>query len=398
MKPPESAHRLGEPTPSSKLRTPASEGPRIIFINRYFYPDHSATSQMLSDLAFALADEGRSITVITSRQRYDDASARLPKNERIGGVDVVRIWTSRFGRSNLLGRLCDYLSFYCSVALSLLWRIQRGDVVVSKTDPPMLSLISTPLCRLKGATPVNWLQDLFPEVAVALGVGPGRVAKSAIDFIKKLRNASLRSSQHNIAIGRLMARRLRQLGVRSDQISILPNWADGRNVQLISPDENALRANWGLKDTFVVAYSGNLGRAHEIDTMLEAMKSLQAPSTNAAKGAAPDICWLFIGGGALMPKLQEAVTKAGLTNVMFQPYQPRDRVSQSLSVGDVHLVSLRPELEGLIVPSKYYGIAAAGRPAIFIGDPQGEVAALLRDYQAGIAVACGNGEASRAPS
>ena len=365
--------------------------PRVIFINRFFFPDHSATSQMLSDLAFSLAEQGYSITVITSQQRYDDATARLCSRERVNGVEVVRIWTSRFGRSNLFGRSFDYLSFYLSAALSLLRRIKRGDVVVSKTDPPMLSLISTPLCHLRGAKAVNWLQDLFPEVADALGVGHGRLARGSYGVMKKLRNASLRSSQHNIAIGGQMASRLRGLGIQPDQISTLPNWADGQIVQPVPPEENALRAAWGLTDSFVVAYSGNLGRAHEIATILGAMKWLQAHTASDESHAYPKIHWLFIGAGALMKSLQEAVFEAGLTNVMFQPYQPRELMSQSLSVGDVHLVSLRPELEGLIVPSKYYGIAAAGRPTILIGDLEGEIARLLAQTQAGVAVACGDG-------
>ena len=366
--------------------------PRIIFVNRYFYPDHSATSQMLSDLAFALADEGRSITIVTSRQRYDDPSARLPTKESIKGVEIVRVWTSRFGRSNLLGRSSDYLSFYFSAATSLLWRIKRGDIVVAKTDPPMLSLLSAPLCWVKGAKAVNWLQDLFPEVAEASELGRGRVARTLFAILKKFRNASLSASHQNIAIGRRMALRLRASGLRPERITTLSNWADGRLITPVASTSNPLRAAWSLEDAFVVAYSGNLGRAHEIDTMLQAMKCLQAQQHSGENTAKPQIVWLFIGAGAQMESLQKAVTTRGFTNVRFQPYQPRETLSQSLSVGDVHLVSLRPELEGLIVPSKYYGIAAAGRPAIFIGDQQGEVATLLKDYQAGIAVACGDAD------
>ena len=204
--------------------------PRIIFVNRYFYPDHSATSQMLSDLAFALADEGRSITVVTSRQRYDAPSARLPTKESIKGVEIVRVWTSRFGRSNLLGRSSDYLSFYFSAATSLLWRIKRGDIVVAKTDPPMLSLLSAPLCWVKGAKAVNWLQDLFPEVAEASELGRGRVARTLFAILKKFRNASLSASHQNIAIGRRMALRLRASGLRPERITTLSNWADGLSL------------------------------------------------------------------------------------------------------------------------------------------------------------------------
>src|SRR5688572_28796716 len=110
---------------------------RLIFINRYFHPDHSATSQMLSDLAFALADRGHEVAVITGRQRYDAPTDTLPPRETASGVAIHRVWTTRFGRANLIGRTIDYATFYLTAGWRL-WRLARpGDVVVAKTDPPM---------------------------------------------------------------------------------------------------------------------------------------------------------------------------------------------------------------------------------------------------------------------
>ena len=129
--------------------------PHVIFLNRFFYPDHSATSQMLSDLAFALAAKGDVVSVITSRQRYDAPSARLPKSEDIAGVDVHRVPTSRFGRHFLPGRFVDYFSFYISAAWRL-WRLaRRWDTIVAKTDPPMLSALAAPIAHLRSARHVN---------------------------------------------------------------------------------------------------------------------------------------------------------------------------------------------------------------------------------------------------
>src|SRR5215470_9601480 len=135
----------------------------MFFANRYFHPDHSATSQLLSDLAFALAAEGRAVAVVTSRQRYDAPRDTLAPRQSIDGVEIYRVWTSRFGRSNLFGRAIDSATFYLSASWCL-WRlVRRGDVVIAKTDPPMLSVIAGPLCRRRGARIVNWLQDIFPE-------------------------------------------------------------------------------------------------------------------------------------------------------------------------------------------------------------------------------------------
>jgi len=366
---------------------------RLIFLNRFFHPDHSATSQMLSDLAFALAEQGNAVCVITSRQRYDAPADTLPPKEVLDGVCVHRVWSTRFGRVALVGRAIDYLTFYLSAAWCL-WRLARtGDTVVAKTDPPMLSVTALPVCRLRGARLVNWLQDIFPETAEALGVG-GPVARVPYRLMRWLRNGSLRAADMNVVLGERMANRVAALGVRSECIRIIPNWADGGAVAPVEPPANRMRAEWGLADAFVVAYSGNLGRAHAIETLLEAMSLTARQTTPPDPAGKPrPVTWLFIGGGALLEPLKIDVVRRGLTSVHFKPYQARGLLAQSLSVADVHLVSLRPELEGLIVPSKFYGVAAAGRPTIFIGDRNGEIAHILARTASGLSIAEGDGRA-----
>jgi glycosyltransferase involved in cell wall biosynthesis len=357
---------------------------KLIFLNRFFFPDHSATSLMLSDLAFALADRGCDVSVITSRQRYDAPAERLAPRETLGGVNVSRIWTSRFGRANLLGRALDYASFYLAAAWRL-WRLTRaGDVVIAKTDPPMLSVVAAPICRLRGARLVNWLQDIFPETAEALGVGDS-AAGTAYALLRRLRNRSLRAARMNVALGERMAARVAALGVPREHVRIIANWADGALVVPVDHAANALRADWGLAGAFVVGYSGNLGRAHEIGTFLEAMAIVEEAET------AQPILWLFIGSGALSAPLQAEAARRQFASVRFKPYQPSELLAQSLSAADVHLVSLRGELEGLIVPSKFYGVCAAGRPTIFVGDRDGEIARLIDRHGCGHAIATGDG-------
>ncbi|MGY6275971.1 hypothetical protein [Methylomonas sp. MgM2] len=149
-----------------------SQLPKLIFINRHFYPDHSATSQMLSDLAFGLGEiqTGHKIQIVTSRQRYDNASANLPAYEMVGNVHVYRIATIRFGRQNLLGRAIDYLSFYISFFLALIKIAYKSDTLIAKTDPPLISIIAALVAKLKQAHLISWQQELFAELAVQLGV------------------------------------------------------------------------------------------------------------------------------------------------------------------------------------------------------------------------------------
>lgn len=358
----------------------------VIFLNRYFHPDHSATSQMLSELAFGLAAAGQDVRIVTSRQRYDDPAGALPAVETVAGVRVHRVATTRFGRARLPGRALDYLTFYLASAWRL-WRIARpGDVVVAKTDPPLLSVVAAPVARLRGARLVNWLQDVFPEVAEALGVG-GRAGRPLFSALRRLRNRSLRAAQVNVVLGARMAETLRRQGVAGGRIRIVPNWADGTLITPIAPADNPLRAAWGLDGRFVVGYSGNLGRAHDLDTLTGAMVRVQASPPGAD---IPQVMFLFIGGGAKSGALQAEVARRRLVNVRFEPYQPRERLAESLSVADVHIVSLIPELEGLIVPSKVYGIAAAGRPIVYIGDPDGEIPRVLKAFDLGVTVRPGD--------
>ncbi len=352
---------------------------KLVFVNRFFYPDHSATSQMLSDAVFFLAEKGHEVHVVTSRLTYE-GDVRLMPSESVQQVVVHRIWTSSFGRDSLLGRAVDYFTFYLSVFWRLLWLLERGDTVIAKTDPPMVSVPVGLTAKIKGARLVNWLQDLFPEVAVELGMQiPGFV----ISMLTWLRNRSLHQADQNIVIGELMRNRVLKQAVYTDRVTVVPNWADGE-VVFPRAGANPLRQQWSLDDKFVVGYSGNLGQAHEIETLLGAIRQLSSDSS---------VVFLFIGGGALLDDLKTRLGKEGMSNCLFQPYQPRQQLPLSLTLPDVHLVILKPELEGLIVPSKIYGVMSAGKPMLYIGDKEGEVASLVIEHGIGEVVAEGDSEA-----
>jgi colanic acid biosynthesis glycosyl transferase WcaI len=356
--------------------------PRLIFVNRYFHPDHSATSQILSDLTFHLAASGHEVHVVTSRQIYDKPDAELPAYETINAVRVHRTASTRFGRSTLPGRAVDYLSFYRSVRRSLSRIIKPGDTIIAKTDPPLLSVVIAPVARRRGARLVNWLQDIYPETAVALGVpligGPIAAGLAA------LRNRALRDAEATVAVGELMAQRVEAFGVAADRIDVIANWCDDDAIKPVAPANNPLRQTWDLADRFVFGYSGNLGRAHDYATVLTAAERLR----NDAR-----IVFLVVGGGQRFEALQREVKARGLqSSFHFRPYQERTALRYSLGVADVHWLSLNPLLEGLIVPSKFYGIAAAGRPIVSIGDTEGEIACLLRQHRCGVAFAPGDAE------
>ena len=356
--------------------------PQLIFINRYFHPDQSASSQLLSDLAFALAAAECDILILTSRQCYDDRGAGLPSYEVRGQVKVHRLAGTRFGRTALLGRSIDYFSFYLSMAISLLKLARAGDTIVAMTDPPMIGVLAGPIAWLKGCRLINWLQDLYPEVALA--VGTPFLTPTVVKIIKRFRDRSLRAADCNVVISTAMAENVSTLDVKKERIQLIHNWVDDRVLAPIPAHENPLREGWALQDKFVVGYSGNLGRAHDIDTILQA--SIELTDSQ--------IVFLCIGGGTQYDALKKAAEKRGLMPLFrFMPYQSATDLRYSLSVADVHWVSHKPEFEGLLFPSKFYGIAAVGRGVIAITSSQSELAKLVSGYQCGVVIEQADGKA-----
>ena len=351
---------------------------RIIFINRFYFPDHSATSQLLTELSEFLAGSGKNIHVITSRQMYEDAKAKLNCEELINNVTVHRVYSSTFGRVNLVGRAIDYLSFYFFSFVFLLRFVRKKDVLIAKTDPPLISVVAAVVVKIKRGVLVNWIQDLFPEVVQE--ISPGSIPVWLYKSIQKIRNWSIRVARNNIVIGNTMGNKVMAAGVNESSVKVFQNWFVDEEKQVDQKEIQQLKNQWGLDDKFVVGYSGNLGRAHDYETFLEAASML---SNNE------DIVFLFVGGGAGMESMKNQVKDRDLHNVVFKPYQPLSNLALTLSISNVHLISLLPSMEGLIVPSKFYGILAANRPILFVGSQDGEISELLRRNDCGSYMKCG---------
>lgn len=353
---------------------------RVVLVNRFFHPDQAATSRLYRDLAEALVAERFEVVAVASRGIKVRPDGDTPP-AALEGVEVRRVWSPELGSLGMVGRLVDYGVFVVLLMIRLLVDLRHGDVVICGTDPPMASVPVGFIARLRGVRQVNWLQDLFPEVASALGLwAPAGAMDRALAAV---RNWSLRAAWANVAIGERMRRRLLDLGVDESRIVVIPNWAKAHELVPIDGEANALRKQWRLESRFVVEYAGNFGRAHDFATFLGAMEILNGDA---------DTTFLFIGGGAKERELLAGVKERGLSGVLRKPYQPESRLSEALAVGDVHLVSLVPALEGLIVPSKIYGISAVGRPIIFVGDPDGEVARYLTEGECGQVVIPGDAE------
>lgn len=349
-----------------KMSAPAvpQRKPRVIFINRFYWPDEPATAQLLTDLAESLAERGHDVTVITRQSRE-----AVPREATRNGVKIHRIPSASRSGVGLFAKAQAFASFFWRALLRLIKMARSGDCLVALTDPPLLGIGVWLVARAKGARVFHWIQDIYPELALELA------GQDWLRMIRPFRNAAWRGADHCVTLGSDMAGVLANVGVPAQKISVIPNWAPLGVERSASPETAGLRVAWDLAGKFVVAYSGNLGRVHDLQPVLEVAAALRENR---------EIAFVFIGHGAQRPALEAETARRGLSNVSFRPAQPRERLGETLALGDLHLVTLRPGCERLVFPSKLYGIAAAGRPVIFIGPEDCDIARQITRHAFGI--------------
>ena len=338
--------------------------PSILFINRVYPPAKGATGDMLQGITESLAARGWDVTVLTTTEPGE------PKNTTRRGVRILRVGGA-LSRRNVLLRAVSYV-FMIPWLMTRALLLPRTDFVVTMTDPPMLVVAGLAMKFFKRNRVIHWAQDLYPEVAEELGVLPR--GSAVTNLLRRLSTEALVRGDAVVAIGRCMASRLTARGVSYAKISIIPNWA--LPIQSLDRSNNPFRRAHGLDGQFVVVYSGNMGLAHDFDTVLDAADSLRGQH----------VVFLFIGEGPRRLEVETAARLRGIDNIRFLPPQPAEKLSESLSAADAHLVTMRPNLCGLVVPSKVYGVLAAGRPCLFVGPADSEAARLIRETDSGFVI------------
>jgi len=357
-----------------------SRRPCVLFINRFYYPDVSATSRLLTQLTEDLSDRGQDVTVITSRFSYLGSIEPWPETAEHKGVRITRVWSTNFGRRSGFGRLVDYLTFYLS-ALWVTLRSHRISWLIVMADPPLLSVLAAVVKPLLRCQTACWLQDVFPQIAIQSGHLKQGLASSAIG---RLARWSLESMDRVVVVGRCMEQKLLDEGFSGRNLVQISNWADGTQLLPLDRQANPFVSHHGLQQRFVLMYSGNLGVVHEVDTVEHVLRC-----TNVLT----HFTMCVIGDGAHRARLQRVARDEHWSHVQFLPYQPEETLRFSLAAAHVHLVTLKPDMTGLSVPSKIYGVLAAGRPVIFIGPENSEAATLVREAQCGMVIRPGDHQA-----
>ncbi len=338
---------------------------KILLLNQFFWPDSSATSQLLTDLARGLSERGHEVFAIAA----DGGYAPSAFGEAPPDVTVYRVKALPFVRGRL-GRVLSYLSFYVSATVRGL-TVPRPDLVLTLTTPPLLSLLGTILKAVRGSRHFIWEMDVYPDVAVDLeyfraGGLPDRLTGILADF-------SRRRSDGILSLGECMRERLIGRGIPAGKISVAENWADGNAIRPISQ----ARSDGKL----VLLYSGNLGLAHDLGTVTGAIEALSGDDR---------FRFLFAGSGGRRKELEEFCHAREIRSVEMRPYAQRASLSESLAAGDIGLVTQREICCGSVVPSKVYGLLAAGKPILFIGPENSTPAYIVKRFRCGWHISCGD--------
>jgi putative colanic acid biosynthesis glycosyltransferase WcaI len=359
---------------------------RVVFYNRSYYPDFGATGQLLTELCEDLvARFGYDVTVVAGMPTSAETPiAAVPwyapvRREERNGVKILRAWSTSKPNRRFTGRVSNYLSYFSSATLAS-FRLGRPDVIVSLTDPPIVSLTAIAAAKVTGARFVFLCQDVFPEVARLLEDFQNNKVEA---LLTKIGRFTVKQADRIVALGDTMTRRLVETkNADPRKIRVIHNWADTAAIQPGSKN-NAFAREHGLVDKFVVMHSGNVGMSQNVDALLDVAAQLVD---------LPDVLIAIVGEGARKAFLQQEVERRKLSNVRFFPYQPKARLSDSFATADVFVVSLKSGLAGFIVPSKVYGVLVAGRPYIAAIETDSEVAQIAREHDCGIVVEPGNRE------
>ena len=349
----------------------------IAFFNRSFFPDISATSQLLTELCEDLVHTyGCRVSVVAGVPLLTAEDGERPSRffvprEQYRGIDIWRMPGTRLSKENLLGRSCNYLSYFLSACYMGL-RLERPDVIVSLTDPPLIGLAAYLAARRFKVPLIMSYRDIYPEVAWLLDAVRGRVAHRMLHEVNRF---LVRKADRVIALGETMRHRLiERKDAEPAKTVVIPDWADCQAI-VPGPKRNPFSIDHDLADKFVVMHAGNIGLSQGLETLIQAATYLRHK---------PDIRIVLVGDGVKRRALEAQARRLQLTNVRFYPFQPQAQLAQVFASADMFVVALKPGLAGYIVPSKLYSILAAGRPYVAAVDAACEVTAITQQHQCGL--------------
>lgn len=354
------------------------EKTEILVLCQLFYPELVSTGQTLTELCEKLSGSGIKIEVVCAPPTVIKIEKKVPRNIDYDGIKITRVWATSFPKLNIIGRVINQFTFCMSVFFYLLFDRKKRTILVL-TNPPFLAFCCALLRTIKiGSKYIYLIFDVYPDTAIQLGVLKQNGLLSST--WERLNCFIFKHASAIIVIGRCMESVIKQkaknFGLNLDnKLHHISVWSDDKSISSVSKQYNPLRNNWKLQDKFVVGYFGNMGRFHDMETIIRSAKILKDNK---------NICFLFVGEGHKKQAIKEYATKHNLRNCQFHTYVPREDLGHLMQLADIGIVSLRAGHEGLSVPSKTFGLMAAGVPIMAVMSPESEIARIVKTENCGI--------------
>jgi glycosyltransferase involved in cell wall biosynthesis len=354
---------------------------KLSVVTQFFPPDYAATGQLIEELVQQLEQQGVEIDVFTSQPGYAFRVSKAPRVElreqtRIHRSRTAQMWPGRIRGKAVNGLLYTIRAFFYLLAP---WR--GSDVLLITTAPPFLPIVGYLANVLWKLPYVCIVYDLYPDVAIALGV----VSKQ--HWVTKLwqglnQRVWLKAGGIVVLSPEMKQRVVEYCPQVAHKVSVIHSWANPDLIVPIGKSENWFAWKHKLVNKFTVLYSGNMGRCHDIDTLLVAARELQHESVQ----------FVCIGGGAKREELIAKAFELGLSNFTFLPYQDKEDLAYSLTACDLSLVSVSPSSESLVLPSKLYSALSAGRPLAVVCSPYSSLRQIITEAECGAAFDHGDGQ------
>ncbi|MBW4643797.1 MAG: glycosyltransferase family 4 protein [Goleter apudmare HA4340-LM2] len=328
---------------------------RLSIITEFFPPDYAATGQLIEELVQNLEHQGISIEVFTGQPGYAFGVSTAPCVEQVGEIRIRRSRSARLWSGRVRGKAMNGVLFTLRAALHLIKNARRHDVFLLTSAPPFLPIVGYLVHLFFGVSYVCLIYDIYPDIAIALGVVPHKhwLAK----FWRGINKKIWQKSQGIIVLSPAMKQRvIANCPEVADKVSVIHSWGDPDLIRPIAKEDNWFAKKYNLVNKFTVLYSGNMGRCHDMDTILHAAKQLQDEP----------IQFVCIGGGPKQEGFIREVNQLGLSNFLFLPYQDKEILPYSLTACDLSLVSVEAGMDSLVAPSKLYPALATGRPVAVV--------------------------------
>lgn len=371
------------------------EKKNLLIYAHYYYPDVASTGQILTELAEGLKDSFQ-ITVICTVPSYTGKISQYYRKhkyyyENINGINVLRIRVPEFRKSFAPSRIYNIVSYFFS-AIAATFRVEKQDYIFTISQPPVLGgLLGVIGKKIKRARFIYNIQDFNPEQTMAVQYAKNRFV---LNFLMRVDKYSCKRADKVIVVGRDMIDTLKKRFSGSERekkqlpvYSYINNWIDEKAIVPLAEDDKQVgdfKKKYGIENKFVIMYSGNIGLYYDLMNLIKVIAKFKDNE---------EIAFLFVGEGSVSEQLKAYVERHELANVYFAPYQEKDKLVYSLNAGDVHFVVNAKGIKGVSVPSKLYGVMAAGKPVLGILEEGSEARLIIEEAKCGISVLPGDYEA-----